>query len=387
MRVAQVVASYHPRIGGVETHVRRIAEGCAAAGDEVTVLTHQTGDLPAVGRIGPVQVLRFPLTVRMAHYPVSLPLFGYLRERAADFDVVHAHSYHTLVGQAAARSRLPFVFTPHYHGTGHTRLRALLHQVYRPLGGRLFAAADAVICVSAAERDLVTGDFPAAADKVRVIPNGTDPRQWLAGGLSAGSGVGPAGGLAGGPAAGSAESKPVVLVVGRLERYKNVDLIIRACRVLGAGVTLVIAGDGEDRERLEQLAGPGGSVRFAGRVSDAELDELLATATVVTSASDHEAFGLIVADGLAAGARVVASGIPAHLEVGRLAGTDAPITYVDPRDTREFTAALAAALALGRASGGRVHLPSWTGVADQTRELYAWVAGSRGRRARRGEPG
>ena len=47
MRVAQIVASYHPVHGGVETHVRRIAEGLALAGDEVTVLTHQTGGLPA----------------------------------------------------------------------------------------------------------------------------------------------------------------------------------------------------------------------------------------------------------------------------------------------------------------------------------------------------
>ena len=253
MRVAQVVASYPPVRGGVETHVRRVAEELALAGDEVTVLTHQPGGLPAEEAVGPVRVLRFPLTVDLANYPLSLPLFGYLRAHASDFDVVHAHSYHTLVGQAAIRTGLPFVFTPHYHGTGHTRLRALLHRLYRPAGGRLFAAADAVICHSAAERDLVTGDFPAAAGKVRVIPAGTDPRS------------------AGIPrqraAAGTGRAEQVVLAIGRLERYKRMDLIITACRALGAEVTLVVVGDGPDRPRLERLASELALVARVARVA------------------------------------------------------------------------------------------------------------------------
>jgi glycosyltransferase involved in cell wall biosynthesis len=360
VRVAQVVATYHPVHGGVETHVRRVAEGLALAGDEVTVLTHQTGGLPTEEAVGPVRVLRFPLTVDLANYPLSLSLFGYLRAHASDFDLLHAHSYHTLVGQAAIRTGPPFVFTPHYHGTGHTRLRALLHRLYRPAGGRLFAAADAVICHTAAESDLVTGDFPGTEGKVRVIPAGTDPR--------------PAGVPRQRVAGGVAPAEQVVLAIGRLERYKRIDLIITACRALAPEVTLVVVGDGPDRPRLERLAGSGGSVRFTGRISDGELAELLTAAAVVTSASEHEAFGLNVADGLAAGARVVASAIPAHHEVGRLAGADAPIAYVDPANAAEFAAALAAALAMGRPPAGRVRLPSWTDVVGRMRELYGEVA-------------
>jgi glycosyltransferase involved in cell wall biosynthesis len=110
---------------------------------------------------------------------------------------------------------------------------------------------------------------------------------------------------------------------------------------------------------------------------------------VVTSASDHEAFGLVVADGLTAGAQVVASGIPAHREIGRLAGPAAPISYVDPRNTTDFAVTLDTALAKGRAPAGQAWLPSWSEVADQTRDLYAAVArqaGTRGRRVRHGEP-
>jgi glycosyltransferase involved in cell wall biosynthesis len=358
VRIAQVVSSYHPRIGGVETHVRRIAQGCVDAGDRVTVLTHQIGSLSPEEWVGGVRVLRYPLTINSRNYPLSLSLFRYLRLHAADFDLVHAHNYHTIVGHAAINSRLPFVFTPHYHGTGHTPFAAFVHRLYRPAGARQFTAADAVVCVSEAERDLAITDFPDVLGKVVTIPNGTDPKQLVQDGDRA------------------TLDDPIVLTVGRLERYKNIDLIIDAFRALPSSATLVVVGDGPDRARLEQRAessGPGWPVLFTGRISDPTLDELFARANVVTSASDHEAFGLTLAEGLASGARVVASAIPSHVALGRLAGVDAPVALVDPRDTRRFTDLLTASLLAGRIQKGSLELPSWTEVVGNIRELYSQV--------------
>jgi 1,2-diacylglycerol 3-alpha-glucosyltransferase len=358
MKIAHAVAAYYPHIGGVETVAQRLSHGCAEAGDQVTVLTHQLDDSPAEEWMGPVRVLRFPLTLTANNYPVSIGLFRHLKGHAADYDLVHAHSYHTLVGQAAVGSRLPFVFTPHYHGTGHTPFRAMLHQIYRPVGARQFAASDAIICVSEAERGHVVRDFRSANGKIKVIPNGTDRRARVTGPPS------------------DKLNGPLVLIVGRLERYKNVALAIEAFRSLPSAATLVIVGDGPERPTLEHLTRstePGWPVQFTGRISDLELDSLLARADVVTSASDHEAFGLIVADGLMAGARVVASDIPAHQEIGQLAGQDAQLTLVDPRNIQLYTAALKAALVKGRASAGAVRLPSWAEVVEETRELYANV--------------
>jgi 1,2-diacylglycerol 3-alpha-glucosyltransferase len=303
-------------------------------------------------------VLRFPMTVPFENYALSLGLFGYLRAHADEFDVAHVHSYHTTVGHAAVRSRLPLVFTPHYHGTGHTPFRVFLHRLYRPAGARLFRAADAVICVSDVERDLVTRDFPGVAGRVATIPNGTDERR-------------PAD-----PDRAVTVDEPVVLTVGRLERYKNVDRIIDAFRRLPDPAALVVVGDGPDRARLErhaQAAGPGGPVHFAGRIPDAALDHLFATAAVVVSASDHEAFGLTLAEGLVCGARVVASAIPAHAELARRAGPDAAIDLVDPHNTQQFTASLATSLCAGRVAAGSVKLPSWDDVVQDTRDLYSRV--------------
>jgi glycosyltransferase involved in cell wall biosynthesis len=359
VRIAQVVSSYHPRIGGVETHVQRLAQGCAEAGDYVTILTHQVSSFCTDERADTIRILRFPLTLSSHNYPISLSLFRYLRVHAADFDVVHAHNYHTLVGHAAIIGRRPFVFTPHYHGTGHTPLASRLHRLYRQVGARQFTVADAVICVSEAERDLVIRDFPDATEKTVVIPNGTDARQITAA-----------------RSENESFSEPMVLTVGRLERYKNVDLIITAFQALPIAATLVVVGDGPDRARLERHAEaskPDRNVVFAGRISDVELGRLFAEANVITSASDHEAFGLTLAEGLASGARVVASAIPAHEALGRLAGAECPIALVDPRDTKEFTGLLAASLSAGRADAGNAELPSWAHVVRKTREIYSRV--------------
>jgi glycosyltransferase involved in cell wall biosynthesis len=362
MRIAQVVSSYHPKIGGVEANARRLAHGCVQAGDQVTVFTHQLDDSPAEEWIDGVRVLRFPLTVKGRIYQASLTLFQNIRENAAQFDLVHAHSYHTLMGHAAIRTHLPFVFTPHYHGTGHSSFRAILHQAYRSAGMRQFRAADAIICNSDAEKALLLRDFPWTGPKLTTILPGTDP-------------------ITGTPPDNTFKLvDPIVLVVGRLERYKNVDLIIDAFRYLSFPAALVVVGQGPDRERLESRAGsfnPKRPVLFTGRISDELLHELYARASVVVAASDHEAFGLSVAEGLAAGARVLASAIPAHIEIAKRAGQHAAITLMNVRDSRGLVQHLEQLLLAGQITSEAFELPSWADFVAGVREVYALVCASR----------
>ena len=62
------------------------------------------------------------------------------------------------------------------------------------------------------------------------------------------------------------------LVVSRLVPYKRIDLAVRACTNLQ--LPLVVAGEGRDLQRLQQMAGP--TVKFIGRVPAAGLPDLLA---------------------------------------------------------------------------------------------------------------
>ena len=91
----------------------------------------------------------------------------------------------------------------------------------------------------------------------------------------------------------SAEPEGFVLSVNRLDRAKRIDLLIAAAEAEPA-LRVVIAGEGPDRERLEQLAGRlNGQVEFAGRVDDARLADLYARCLAVYYAPIDEDFGMV----------------------------------------------------------------------------------------------
>jgi glycosyltransferase involved in cell wall biosynthesis len=86
-----------------------------------------------------------------------------------------------------------------------------------------------------------------------------------------------------------------VLSVNRLDRAKRIDLLIEAAARNGS-LEIVIAGEGPDRERLEQLAhdrGLDGRARFTGRVPDDELAELYARCLAVYYAPVDEDYGMV----------------------------------------------------------------------------------------------
>ncbi len=109
------------------------------------------------------------------------------------------------------------------------------------------------------------------------------------------------------------------LVVSRLAPEKGVDVAIEACRA--AGLALVVAGDGPQRAELEARAAEGRgvdrvSVRFAGRVEDAELARLRAGASIALVPSrSAETFGLAAAEAMAAALPVAASRVGALQEL------------------------------------------------------------------------
>lgn len=311
MRIAIVSPGYPPAPGGVESVVAHSARALVRAGFEVEVLAQERRrDLPETDLDHGVVVRRFRSN-QAENFRMAPGLYRHLSAHAAEYDVVHGHSYHALVGVAAAlvtrrRGRgVPFVLSPHFHGTGHTEARALLHGLYTPVGRAAVAASQAVVCVSPAEADLFLSTFPKAVSKISVIPNAVDTDTLRAARPLVG------------------ESAATILSVGRLETYKRVDRLIRSFAILARDKSaadapqLVVIGAGPDRARLEALAAdacPAGTVRFLGRVEDAELHCWLRTASVLCSLSEHEAYGLAPAEALAVGARVVLSDIPAHTQ-------------------------------------------------------------------------
>jgi glycosyltransferase involved in cell wall biosynthesis len=116
------------------------------------------------------------------------------------------------------------------------------------------------------------------------------------------------------PDAGERAPRPSFAYLGRLKRYKGVDLVIRAFAAMrDATATLEIAGTGDDRPRLERLAASldlGDRVRFLGFVSEADKRGLLRRAWGLAFASPKEGWGITNLEAAACGTPVVASDSP-----------------------------------------------------------------------------
>jgi glycosyltransferase involved in cell wall biosynthesis len=99
------------------------------------------------------------------------------------------------------------------------------------------------------------------------------------------------------------------LCVSRLNAYKRIDLAVRACERVGR--RLVVAGDGPARDALRRVAGP--RTEFVGRVSDADVAELLARSRALIVPAEED-FCITAVEAMASGRPVVGYGRGGLLE-------------------------------------------------------------------------
>ena len=96
---------------------------------------------------------------------------------------------------------------------------------------------------------------------------------------------------------------PTLAFAGRLTAQKSLAVALAA--VAEAGVSLVIAGDGDERPRLERLAGP--NVRFLGAQPRERVVQLFRAADASVLSSSWENFPHTVVEALAVGTPVLAT--------------------------------------------------------------------------------
>ncbi len=348
-RVLLVSPGYPPSLGGVEGHVAGLATNLVGLGWQVEVLTARRGvRKPTVEHLDGVKVTVLPAWPIKSMSLAPRLLWRALRVRD-DYDVVHVHSYHALTGLAALRRRRRLVFTPHFHGGGHSPVAKILHLAYRMLGRRCFANADEIICVSSAEKELLVREHPVAAGKVTVIPNGVD--------VAAVQSAKPFESVA-----------PVVLSLGRVEPYKHVDQVVAAFAKVAAAAQLVVVGSGSALDAVKTAVGKDTRVQVLGAVSDTDVNRWRASAAVLVSLSEHEAFGMAPLEAAAGGARLVLSDIAAHREITATYLSDRTELVPVAADTGTVAAAIETALA--KPSLGPAEVPTWRDVAEATAAVY-----------------
>jgi len=292
--------------GGVERGTVEIARALVEAGGRAVVASAGGPMVAAVEAAGARHVL-LPLDRKTpgALFGCAGALVRLVREEGVG--IVHARSRFPAWSALMAARRAGARFVTTYHGSYNEGFPG------KRLYNSVMARGDRVIAISGFIADLVRARHGVGADRLRVIPRGVDPVRFDPDAVGSGrvEALRQAWGLAAG--------RPVVLLPGRLTRWKGQGVLLRAVGAMEAPRPLVVlAGDAQGRAayraELVALAGElGVEAVLPGDVADMPAAMLLAD-VVVHASTDAEAFGRTVAEAQAMRRPVIASDLGAPRE-------------------------------------------------------------------------
>ena len=377
MHVVHLTWEYPPLVyGGLGRHVHALARAQAVAGDQVTVVTQQSGDAPTEEILDGVRVVRVaPDSPFPYHLPSMLTWVGGLdhvigtaASALSAADVVHAHDW--VVGRAgsttAAALDAPLIATIHATEAGRHQgwlpdpVARAVHLVEQWL---VDEADEIIVCSSAMAGEVIRG-HGAQPRRVTVIPNGIDADAFertthIREGLLAGD--------------------PRLTFVGRIEWEKGVLVAVAAMpEILNRHpqARLRIVGTGNQIEAVESLIaelGVAEHVDLLGHVSEEILREVYSSTDLVIIPSSYEPFGLVALEAAAMGVPLVVG------DTGGLAEfvTDERGRRHRPDDPDDLARTVLQALADPVATASRrdealaaLQRYSWPVIASSTDDVY-----------------
>jgi glycosyltransferase involved in cell wall biosynthesis len=283
--------------GGAEIHLHEVFGRLAGRGHEVTLLTSAWKGAPRRSNLDGIDVHR---TGGRHTFGIAAPAYFRRRLAGLDYDVV-IEDLNKVPVYTPLWTHTPVVLLVH-HLFGRTAFEEaslpvagvtwLLERTVPRLYGRL--PVQAVSASTAA--DLIGRGFDGR--RITVIENGVDLEYYAP------------------EPAQPRFAEPTALYLGRLKKYKRVDLVVRAmARLRDSGVSarLVIAGQGDARAEIEALCDElqlRDRVELAGFVSEARKRELFRGAWVHVLASPNEGWGISNMEAAACGTATVASDSP-----------------------------------------------------------------------------
>lgn len=385
--------------GGLNVYVREVSQELAARGVQVDVFTRRQVDHTA-------DIVELAPGVRVVHVEAGPPrnfdkyaVVDYLSEFACGvqryrlltgrrYDLIHAHYWLSMRTGLQFQDRWQVPLVAQFHTLAQLKNRVARDEAEREQQVRFdveraaIARSDRVVAVSATDRRQMETLYGACPRKVEVVPGGVDLDRFRPGSRAVAR-----------VALGLSRQADVLLFVGRIQRLKGIEVVLRAAAELRARrparelVVLVVggrpAGKGrggpEQRElaRLQALAGRLGLadiVRFIGAVQQRELPTYYQAADATIMPSTYESFGLVAVESLACGTPVVASqvgGLRSIVEDGRngfLIPWRHPNLFADRLE--QLLADPSLADRLGRAGLRTAQRFSWGAAADRLLALY-----------------
>ncbi|HKP95642.1 MAG TPA: glycosyltransferase family 4 protein [Fibrobacteria bacterium] len=352
----------NPEAGGAEVHLYEVATRLVRDGFTCIQYSHAFPGCKAEEDVGGVRVRRVGGKF-LFNYAVWFRLRAWCRRDAIDVVLDDSNKIPFLLPWLTG---LPVVAQIH-----HLFGRVLFHETAWPMA--LYVLAFESLMPAAYRRARVlTGSESSRREllakgfgKVAIAPEGADLALYR-------------------PPADAAKIGRKILYVGRIKRYKGLDVILQAAARLKSAypdLEVQIAGSGDDVPRLKALAaglGMDAWTRFLGFVSEAEKVELYGAARVVVNSSLKEGWGLTSIEANACGTPVVATDVPGLCDSVRDGETGFLVPF---GDVDAFASALgriladpAAAAAMREKALAWARAHTWEKAYEVTRDalLDAW---------------
>jgi D-inositol-3-phosphate glycosyltransferase len=394
--------------GGLNVYVREVSRELAARGVEVDVFTRRQKDhtadiveLAPGARVihleaGPSRALdKYEVLDHLSEFACGVQRFRLLTGRR--YDLIHAHYWLSMRPGRQFQQRWQVPLVAQFHTLARLKNRVARDEAEREFGARLdieqmaMNEADRVIALSGVDKRQMASHYGACPRKIDVVPGGVDPSRFRPGSRAVARSE-----------LGLPPDAAVLLFVGRIQRLKGVEVLLRAAAELNVPDrlarplrVLIVGGqtDGghqrspEQREiaRLRALAGRlglDGLVSFVGAVEQARLPVYYRAADATVMPSSYESFGLVAVESMACGTPVVASqvgGLRSLVEDGEtgfLIPWRHPGLFADRLELLVRQPALAARL--GRAGRAKMRALSWGSTAERLLELYGELLATTG---------
>lgn len=327
--------TYHPFIGGAEVAIKEITDRCDRSEFQFDLITLRfDSDLPRLEKVGNITVHRIGWSVPGAKVsdrslPWQCKVAKALFPFSAFFKALWLHherrfdmTWAMMANQAGFAATFFKWMYPHVgyflelqdgRPFGEMENRRPMLRALWPLYRQIYLKADRIKCISyfIAEQVRMLG----YAGPVEVIPNGVDVARFSAP-------VSDEQLVALKAKFNKREGDVFLFTASRLVLSRGVEDVIEALVQLPQNVKFLIAGSGEDQEKLERIArglGVADRVMFAGHIAHQELPAYLKISDIFVRPSIIEGFGNAFVEAFAVGIPVVATpvgGIPDFLTDG-----------------------------------------------------------------------
>ena len=370
MKVALVCPYDWSKPGGVKAHVANLAEYLLER-HEVRIYAPASAPLRGKGLDRHVHAVGRPVPIRYNESvaPVGLNprVIWRMKHLLNEYNphVTHIHEPLAPWVSMAATVAGPMPKVGTFHAWSSTDR---IYRAMSPFIRKIVSDLKVRVAVSPSAQSFAAQAMGLPAGDFKILPNGVDDARF--------AGAEPIDDLLD-------PSRPLLLFVGRLERRKGLETLIKAflrLRAQGRHLRLCVVGEGPERERCQSLVPPSlrTEVLFVGAVSHNDLPRYHASADVfVSPAVGGESFGIVLLEGMAAGLPVVASDIPGYRTVmtdgvqGRMVRPDDAVALADALEALLANDKLRKAMA---AEGLRTSAEyAWPVVGAKVEELYREV--------------